>query len=98
MHLLGLVHHAIDNRDEALEALQEELRIRETLFAKYAPIFGETCYELSDIHAERQDEYSLVLNYAHRALNIIQNKCPSTDTKLHRAIELVQRLSKQMIN
>ena len=84
LHIMGLVQHALGDREQALDYLQRALRIRETLLAKDDRIVGTTCYELSVVHAERDDEYPVALSYAQRALNIFQIKLPPKYTKLQR--------------
>jgi tetratricopeptide (TPR) repeat protein len=95
LHILGLVQHALGNREEALQAFQQALRIRETFLSNDALVVGETCYELSVVHSEREEEYPIAFSYAQRALHIFQSKLLLKDTQLQRVIQLVDRLSQQ---
>ncbi|CAF3704779.1 unnamed protein product [Rotaria socialis] len=95
LHMMGVVQHEMGNREQALDYFQRALRIRENLLAKDDPVVGETCYELSVIHAERDEEYALALSFAQRALDIFQSKCSAKDSELQRVVQLIDRLTQK---
>ncbi|CAF0906051.1 unnamed protein product [Adineta steineri] len=92
---MGLVQHALGNREEALNYLKQSLQMRESLLADDHPVVARTCYELGIIYAERDDEHTLALQYARRALHIQEVKLPPNHRELMLTMNLVQRISQQ---
>ena len=95
MCTMGLVQHALGNREQALDYLKQSLKMRESLLAEDHPAVARTCYELGVICAERDDEHTLALHYAQRALSIQEVKLPPDHRELKLSLGLVERLSQQ---
>jgi len=89
---MGLVQHALGNREQALDYLKQSLQMRESLLADDHPAVARTCYELGIIYAERDDEHTLALHYARRALRIQEAKLLKNHRELKLTINLVERL------
>jgi hypothetical protein len=95
LHTMGLVQRALGNREQALDCLKGALRMRESLLADDHPCVAHTCYELSVLYAERDDEKTIALDYARRALRIRKAKLSPNNDDLKQSIELVEQLSQQ---
>ncbi|CAF4054593.1 unnamed protein product, partial [Adineta steineri] len=92
-HILGLVQKALGNRAEALDNFKRALEMRDQWTEKNNPHTARTCYELSLIYAEQNDQHAIALHYAQRALSIRKAKVPPIPNELQQSVELVERLS-----
>jgi hypothetical protein len=61
--------------------------------SKDHPFVARTCYQISLFYAEQDDQHSMALHYAQRALNIRRIKLPQDHNELKQSIDLVKRLS-----
>jgi hypothetical protein len=66
----------------------------QSLLSKDHPFVARTSYQISLLYAEQNDQHSIALDYAQRALNIRRIKLPPDHNELKESIDLVQRLLK----
>ncbi|CAF1152594.1 unnamed protein product [Rotaria sordida] len=95
LHTMGLVHHTLGNREQALDYYTKALHMRQSLLSNDHPFVARTYYQMSLLHAEQDDERTIALDYAQRALNIRYRKLPPNHKELNQSIELVKRLSQK---
>jgi tetratricopeptide (TPR) repeat protein len=94
LHTMGLIQRALGNREKALTYYEQALHMRESLLSNDHPSVATTCYQISLLYAEQNDQHSTALDYAQRALNIRRIKLPQDHNELKQSIDLVQRLLK----
>ncbi|CAF0828568.1 unnamed protein product [Adineta steineri] len=91
-HTMGLVKHALGQREEAISLLKETLEIRRQSYGDDHPDVAQVYYSLAVIYADTDDK-QIAFQYAQTALNIYQAKLPKHHPSLKRASELVERIS-----
>jgi hypothetical protein len=94
LHIMGLVQHSLNNREEAVYYFNQSLKMRETLQSNDHPYLARTCYELSVLYGEQNDN-ATAFEYAQRALRICETKLPLNHSQRQQVMALVQRLSHQ---
>jgi len=92
LHIIGLVQHSLNNREQSIHYFKQSLQMRESFQAPDHPYVARTCYELSILYAEKNN-YSTALDYAQRSLRIREAKLPRSHQELKRSVELVGLLS-----
>jgi tetratricopeptide (TPR) repeat protein len=92
LHIMGLVQHSLNNREQSIHYFKQSLQMREFFQVPDHPYVAQTCYELSKLYAE-ENNYSIALDYAQRSLRIRKAKLSRSHQDLQRSIELVERLS-----
>ena len=90
-HNMGLVQRGLGNRDQALAAFKEALRMRKARLSPDHPYIARTYYQMSLLY-EDLGEMQLALEHAKLALSIQQLKLPSKHVELKESIELIERL------
>jgi tetratricopeptide (TPR) repeat protein len=92
LHIIGLVQHSLNNREQSIDYFKQSLQMRESFQAIDHPYIARTCYELSILYAEKNN-YSTASDYAQRSLRIREAKLPRSHQELKRSVELVELLS-----
>jgi tetratricopeptide (TPR) repeat protein len=94
LHIIGLVHRSLNNREQAIDSFKQSLRMRGSFQGNDHPCIARTCYELSELFAD-QNDLSTALDYAQRSLHIRNSKLPRKHAELRQSVELVERLLEQ---
>ncbi|CAF1397448.1 unnamed protein product [Adineta steineri] len=94
-HIMGLVHSSLGKCGQALACYKTALNMRESMLGKDHHLVAFTCYRLGLFYANQANTKSEALQYARRALRIMQARLPKNHPDVKMSMKLVENLSQQ---